>query len=65
MEIGYSSSESFILNIDIRFHHVREVKRNNNMGLRYCPTGNMIADILTKNLSKTKHLHFIKLMKFI
>lgn len=86
MEIGYSSGEPFLLNIDnqsaekfatnpvyhkrtkhidIRFHHVREVIRNNEMVLRYCTTENMIAHILTKNLSKAKHLRFMKLMKFI
>ncbi|XP_075170114.1 uncharacterized protein LOC142242423 [Haematobia irritans] len=49
--------------IDIKFHHVREVIRRKEVELRYCPTEEMIADIMTKNLSKTKHNEFMKLMK--
>lgn len=85
-EIGYSSGEAVILNvdnqgaeklasnpvyhkrtkhIDIRYHHVREVVENGEIILKYCPTQDMIADILTKNLSKTKHNTFLKLMSFI
>lgn len=51
--------------IDIRFHHVREVVKNKDVHLKYCPTQEMIADILTKNLAKTKHNYFAKLMKLI
>ncbi|XP_075157801.1 uncharacterized protein LOC142231066 [Haematobia irritans] len=44
--------------IDVKFHHVREVIRNKEVELKYCPTEDMVADILTKNLSRTKHNHF-------
>ena len=48
--------------IDIRYHHVRDIVKNNEIVLKYCPTENMIADILTKNLAKIKHERFLKLM---
>lgn len=49
--------------IDIKFHHVRDVVKNKEVELKYCPTNNMIADILTKNLCKFKHEYFVKLMR--
>ena len=51
--------------IDIRFHHVREVVGRKKIVLDYCSTQEMVEGILSKNLSKTKHLYFVKLMKFI
>lgn len=48
--------------IDIKYHHIREVVRNKEVTLNYCPTTEMIADILTKNLPKSKHLNFVNLM---
>lgn len=51
--------------IDIKFHHVREVVRNKEVELKYCPTNDMIADILTKNLSKVKHLYFVNLLGIV
>lgn len=41
--------------IDIRVHYIRDVYNKNVIVLKYTPTGEMIADILTKNLSKVKH----------
>ena len=38
--------------IDIRYHFVREVVQKGLVDLRYCPTHQMIADLLTKPLSK-------------
>ncbi len=48
--------------IDIRFHHIRDLVQSREIRLEYCPTANMIADVLTKNLSKVKHYGFMKLM---
>lgn len=48
--------------VDIKFHHVREVVRNKEIELKYCPTNEMVADILTKNLCKTKHVNFANLI---
>jgi len=40
--------------IDIRYHFVREAVLNKTVELRYCPTEFMIADILTKSLSRER-----------
>ena len=40
--------------IDIRYHFVREVAKNGALILIYCPTAEMVADILTKALPKWK-----------
>ena len=36
--------------IDVKFHYVREGIKNKQIELRYCPTGDMVADSLTKGL---------------
>ena len=41
--------------VDIKNHHIREVVGANEIVLQYCPTDNMVADVLTKNLPRTKH----------
>ena len=38
--------------IDIRYHYIREAIQNGTICLNYCPTNEMIADLLTKPLSK-------------
>jgi hypothetical protein len=38
--------------IDIRYHYVRETVSDGIIALKYCPTKDMIADILTKPLGK-------------
>lgn len=48
--------------IDIKYHHIRDVVESKSVELKYCPTENMIADIFTKNLPKTKHLQFVSLL---
>ena len=40
--------------IDIKFHYVREVIEKKKMDLVYCPTEEMIADIMTKGLPKPR-----------
>ena len=40
--------------IDIRHHFVREAVENELIELVYCPTEEMIADILTKPLAKAQ-----------
>ena len=44
--------------IDIRHHYVREQVSNAKIKLKYCPTLDMIADMLKKGLNKGQ---FIKL----
>ncbi len=40
--------------ISIKCHFVREQVNNDVIKLKYCPTEDMFADILTKGLDKTK-----------
>jgi hypothetical protein len=45
--------------IDIRYHFVRErVRVIKDVDLKYCPTNNMVADIMTKPLDREKFLRF-------
>ena len=44
--------------IDIQYHYIRERLRDNTVKLEYCPTEEMVADVLTKGLSKGKHSYF-------
>ena len=38
--------------VDIKFHYTREAIMNNVVVVKYCPTSEMTADILTKGLAK-------------
>jgi KUP system potassium uptake protein len=40
--------------IDIKHHFVREALSNKAVALEFCPTENMLADILTKPLSRDR-----------
>ena len=40
--------------IDIKYHFVREKVQDNTVQLHYCPTSDMVADVLTKGLSSEK-----------
>ena len=42
--------------VDIRHHFVRDMVQNKHIVLEYCPTNMMLADLLTKTLSKTRFL---------
>lgn len=48
--------------IDIRYHHVRDEISKGAVELAYVATKDMVADVLTKNLSKDKHSKFVKQM---
>lgn len=45
--------------IDLRFHFVKDVIKNCNVVSKYLPTDKMVADILTKPLSSSKHSRFV------
>lgn len=45
-------------NISVKYHFIREVG-DRMVKLRYCPTNEMIADILTKGLSKEQFANFV------
>ena len=48
--------------IDTRFHFVRETVNNDILSISYCPTDEMIADILTKALARFKFAKFHSLL---
>lgn len=49
--------------IDIKYHFIRQQIEAKTVKLQYCPTSEMIADILTKGLSREQHNKLMKLMK--
>jgi transposase InsO family protein len=44
--------------IDVRYHWIRWVIEQGSVRLIYCPTDDMVADVLTKALPSTKVKHF-------
>ena len=48
--------------IDIQLHFIRQCVNNGQIDLEYCPTEDMIADIMTKALGKEKHGKFVDMM---
>ena len=44
--------------IDIRFHFIQWIVEDGKMKLVYCPTEEMVADIMTKALPSVKVKHF-------
>lgn len=46
--------------IDIRHHFIRDAIKDNMIEIKYLSTNSMIADILTKPLTKEKHDVFVK-----
>lgn len=49
--------------IDIQHHYIRDEVASGRINLVYTPTGEMLADGLTKPLSHVKFLNFIKQMR--
>ena len=45
--------------IDVWFHFIRWIIENGSIRLIYCPTGDMLADTLTKALPSPKVKHFM------
>ena len=41
--------------IDVQHHFIREKLKNQEICLKYCPTEDMIAEVLTKPLAKVRH----------
>uniref|UniRef100_A0A5S6QRU0 Reverse transcriptase Ty1/copia-type domain-containing protein n=1 Tax=Trichuris muris TaxID=70415 RepID=A0A5S6QRU0_TRIMR len=48
--------------IDVCHHHVRDLRIQDIITLRYCPSSDMLADIFTKPLSKDSFIRFRKLL---
>lgn len=48
--------------IEVRYHFIRERFEEGMFELKYVPSNDQVADIMTKALPKDKHQHFRKLM---
>lgn len=48
--------------IDIQYHYTRDLIKRNEIKVYYVKTDNMVADICTKTLPKTKHEKAIKML---
>ncbi len=48
--------------IDIQHHFIREKLESGEIGLKYCPTIDMVADVLTKALAKEWHQNLTRSM---
>ena len=48
--------------IDIELHFIRDHVELGTIALKYCPTENMIADIMTKALARNRHARLVGLM---
>jgi transposase InsO family protein len=48
--------------IDIQHHFIREKLEKEEIELKYCPTEDMVADVLTKALAKERHQTLTKAM---
>jgi len=46
--------------IDIRYHYAREQVEQSNVGVKYLRSEEMLADMLTKALLKSKHENCVK-----
>ena len=45
--------------INPKFHLTRQLIKNQELIIKYCPTGQMVADILTKPLGKAQHWNLL------
>jgi hypothetical protein len=48
--------------IDVQHHFIREKLESGEISLEYCPTEDMVADVLTKALAKDRHQRLSKAM---
>jgi hypothetical protein len=46
--------------IDVRYHYIRELVAFGKTTIEYCPTGDILADLLTKPLPMTAYKHCIQ-----
>ena len=48
--------------IDIKYHFIQDIEARKIINVKYCPTNDQIADVLTEPLSHKKHKHFTEQM---
>lgn len=44
--------------IEVHYHYIRDAVKYGEIFLRYIPTEDMVADIMTKELDRNKHNKF-------
>ncbi|KAI0999298.1 hypothetical protein K3495_g8898 [Podosphaera aphanis] len=54
LALAKGTNSSKTKHIDVAYHYTRECIRNGDIKLDYIPTGDMLADILTKPLPSSK-----------
>ncbi len=58
-------SHSRTKHVDIKYHYVREAIHEKAIQVTYCPTENMLADLLTKPLPRVCHQSLRKLIGIV
>lgn len=48
--------------IDIKYFYIKDLIEKNSIAIKYCPSDNMLADILTKPIQSTKFLRLRQLL---
>lgn len=48
--------------VDIKYHYIRSTIKEGNMTLAYCPKSDMVADVMTKPVSRLKLRRFAGIM---
>jgi hypothetical protein len=51
--------------IDVKMNQLRQYLDSKDLVLKWCPTEDMIADILTKALPSSQHKRFTKMMGYV
>lgn len=46
--------------IDVCYHQIRDLRERNVINIRYCPTSEMLADLMTKPLAKERFLELTR-----
>ena len=56
------ANKTLTKHIDIRHHFIRDTYNQGLIDIAHKPSNELIADGLTKSLSPTKHIEFVKLL---
>ena len=62
MSLSNEKFSSKSKHIEIRYHFAKDLKKRNLVNFQYCPSGDMIADMLTKPLESVKLRKFTQLI---
>ena len=57
---GTKSSSKRTRHMNIRYFYITDRVKKGDLAIKYCPTGEMIADFLTKPLQGSKFINFRK-----